>query len=678
MWGPVHKGPVTCLAHLAQQTRGMEKMTHRKLSVLGALLVALPGWAATYTVTTDADTGIGSLRYCIERANATGLGDLITFQQAMVIQPTAPLPPLTGPGDTINGDLNDDGHPDVILDGSKLSGGDGLQIAQGASSAGEAPADLLLSPLSHLPIFIGTGIAGLAIMRFPGSGICIMGRGGNSVRGCYIGVTLFGDGARPNNLFGILVYTDGNTIGGTSAKDRNLICSTRTLSGIASAGVVLSSCDNSRVLGNYFGLDWSGLYGIGEGDWHIAVQYGHNNRIGGTETGARNLFGGDYDGLRIYGTSGAMVQGNWFGLGSNGNKAIRMRTHVLVMSGSTQTLVGGPSASARNVFGAGDEGVEIANAGTAGNTVQGNYFGSNAAGTVRRTLQAGVRIRAGAGAQTIGNGNRFTLSGSAPAVSIAGCGANTTVKGNRFGVLGNGTTVGTRVGVSISGVRVFVTGNVFAKNAIGVRTTNATANARIFRNTFRQCGRGVWVKAGLCMMGNLANSATNDDGGNRFLQTNTWHIYNSTEAGLRAEGNDFGTTSRAAINAKIFDAQDDPDKGRVDFIPLIGGVIPTGDIAVAGLTLTCAAAVPTAGGAEIAFTLSAPATVTAFVRNLAGRPVRRLVSERVSGPGLNSLIWDARSDSGLPAPNGAYLVEVTARAEDGSLARALAQTRLRR
>jgi hypothetical protein len=654
-------------------------MTYRKLSVLGALLLALPGWAATYMVTTDADTGDGSLRFAIEGANTTGIGDLITFQQAMVIQPTTPLPPLTGLGDTINGDINDDGYPEVILDGGKVSAGDGLQIAQAASSAGEASAGPLLSALPRRPIIsLGTRIIGLAIMRFPGSGICIMGRGGNSVRSCYIGVTLFGDGARPNNLFGIIVYTDSNTIGGTSAKDRNLICCKRTLSGISSEGVILSSCDNNRVLGNYFGLDWSGLYGIGEGDWHIGVQYGHNNRIGGTETGARNLFGGDYDGLRIYGTNGTTIQGNWFGLGSNGNKAIRMRTQVLIMSGSTQTLVGGPTASARNVFGAGDEAVQVANAGTAGNTVQGNYLGSNAAGTTRRTLNAGVRIRAGAGTQTIGNGNRFTLAGSAPAVSIAGGGADTTVKGNWFGVLGNGTTVGTRAGVSISGVRAFVTGNVFAKNAIGVRTTNATANGRIFRNTFRQCGRGIWVQAGLCMMGNLANSATNDDGGNRFRSSNTWHIYNSTESGLRAEGNDFGTTSRAAIDAKIFDAQDDPNKGRVDFIPLKGRVIPTGDAGPAGLTLTHAAAVPTAAGAEIVFTLSAPAEVTASVRNLAGRPVRRLVTERASSSGLNSLIWNARSDSGLPAPNGVYLLEVTARAEDGSLARVLAQIRLRR
>ena len=654
-------------------------MTRRTIAVLSALVASAQVMAATYTVTTDADSGVGSLRYCIEQANSTGWGDVITFQQAMVIEPATPLPALTGIGDTITGDLNDDGHPEVILNGENVTEGSGLEIgpADSGASAGAASLPLVDFPSPVLPV--GTKIIGLAIMQFPENGIWIYGRNGNSVRSCYIGVTLFGDGARPNNWLGVLVQSDNNTIGGTAAKHRNLICCKQTPSGISSVGVHIRSGDNNRVLGNRFGLDWSGLYGIGHGDWHLDVTYGHNNRIGGPEPGARNLFGGDYDGLRLYGTGAATVQGNWFGVGSNGRKGIPMRTHVLVMNGSTQCLIGGPDAESRNVFGAGEEGVHIADPGTADNTVRGNLFGSKADGTGRLTLKAGVRIDSGAGAQTIGNGNRFTLAGSTkPAVLLDGWGADTRVRGNSFGVLGDGTTVGTPAGVSIRDVRTFVTGNVFADTPFGVRTTSVASNARVFRNVFRQCTKAVWVQAGLCMMGNLGNSATDDDGGNRFRSSNTWHIYNSTESGLRAEGNDFGTTVRSAIDAKVYDELDDPNKGRVDFVPLAGGVTPTGEADGRALAIVGVAAVPTERGAQVTFALSARARVTAEVVNLAGRPVRRLSFDGPCQAGTNVLLWNLQTNDGLVAPHGTYLIRVTAQASDGTQTAAITQVRVGR
>ena len=46
--------------------------------------------------------------------------------------------------------------------------------------------------------------------------------------------------------------------------------------------------------------------------------------------------------------------------------------------------------------------------------------------------------------------------------------------------------------------------------------------------------------------------------------------------------------------------------------------------------------------------------------------------------GANTLLWNARSDQGLAAPSGAYLVEVVARDDDGSEARAVTQLRISR
>ena len=89
-------------------------------------------------------------------------------------------------------------------------------------------------------------------------------------------------------------------------------------------------------------------------------------------------------------------------------------------------------------------------------------------------------------------------------------------------------------------------------------------------------------------------------------------------------------------------------------------------------------AVPTPAGAQVTFSLSAPASVQAHVLNIAGRPVKTLCMARECPFGANTLLWNAKSDRGLTAPNGTYLVEVTARTDDGTEARALAQLRLAR
>jgi len=89
------------------------------------------------------------------------------------------------------------------------------------------------------------------------------------------------------------------------------------------------------------------------------------------------------------------------------------------------------------------------------------------------------------------------------------------------------------------------------------------------------------------------------------------------------------------------------------------------------VVLTGLAALPTAKGTQITFRLSSSAEVQARVLNIAGRPVRALCRAQDCERGANTLLWNAQSDSGLPVPNGTYLVEVTAKAEDGTQARAV-------
>jgi len=90
------------------------------------------------------------------------------------------------------------------------------------------------------------------------------------------------------------------------------------------------------------------------------------------------------------------------------------------------------------------------------------------------------------------------------------------------------------------------------------------------------------------------------------------------------------------------------------------------------------AAVPAAGGAQITFTLSAPATVEVRALNIAGRPVRTVTPGRTCDAGANRLLWSGLSDRGLRVPDGAYLIEVRARSGSGEQSRALSRVQLTR
>jgi hypothetical protein len=95
---------------------------------------------ATWTATNNANTGVGSLRAAIASAQN---GDIVTFSSSMTVQLTSEL--LINKNITVDGDLNNDGAADVILDGQyrtrviEVSSGsivtlDGLVITRGLVS----------------------------------------------------------------------------------------------------------------------------------------------------------------------------------------------------------------------------------------------------------------------------------------------------------------------------------------------------------------------------------------------------------------------------------------------------------------------------------------------------------------------------------------------------------------
>ena len=94
--------------------------------------------------------------------------------------------------------------------------------------------------------------------------------------------------------------------------------------------------------------------------------------------------------------------------------------------------------------------------------------------------------------------------------------------------------------------------------------------------------------------------------------------------------------------------------------------------------VTAAAAMQTAQGAQLTFTLSSDANVNVELLNIAGRVVARVCTDGPATAGTNTLLWDGRGQGGTRVPGGRYLVRITAHDRAGQQSQALAPLVLRR
>ena len=122
----------------------------------------------------------------------------------------------------------------------------------------------------------------------------------------------------------------------------------------------------------------------------VFIESSSNNSIGGTSAGAGNVISGNstaggYHGIALSSASGNTVQGNFIGTNATGTAALGNGGNGIVLAGlngpSNNNIIGGTTASARNIISASaGDGIRIANGN--GNTVQGNYIGTDVTGTM--------------------------------------------------------------------------------------------------------------------------------------------------------------------------------------------------------------------------------------------------------------------------------------------------------
>lgn len=317
----------------------------------------LPSLITVYDSAGDDDAG--TLAWAIAQSNenpspSIAQPNIIVFTQAMDIELTQPLPPITAPviidgysaGGTVNDSQNsDDATISVQVDGSQINsslypGAEGFTI--------EA---------------YNCTIDGLSITGFAGSGIDIEPPSGSPPTSGAIGATIWGnwigvapDGSADGDMgAGVIVADANNVIGGTLPGGRNLIENS------GDAGVVLCG---TVATGNLVEGDF-----ITNNDGDGVLALSANNVIGqpiGTLTaGAGDVISGNLlNGVCVRGPSaqGNIIANDEIGTTAAGDGEEPNGGDGVLIEDSPGNVVGGTTSNALNVIAANlGEGVMIEN-----------------------------------------------------------------------------------------------------------------------------------------------------------------------------------------------------------------------------------------------------------------------------------------------------------------------------
>ena len=402
-----------------------------------------------------------TLRAAIMQANVNPGTDTIAFAIGagpQTITPASSLPAVTQP---------------AIIDGTTQPGFAGTPIIELNGTAAGASSGLVITAGNST-------VRGLVINRFgpavPGieAGIQLTNGGNNVVEGNLIGTDITGTIDRGNTGNGIYVSSSNNVIGGTTAAQRNII------SGNGKPGIIitalLAAANTNTVQGNYIGTDITGTAALGNDNVGVLIRDGVGNTVGGTAgvspdacwgacniiSATKRIYTTDGYGIVIHrdvGTAtGNIIQGNYIGTDITGTAAFGNVADGVRIDGAAGNTIGGDTPEKRNIIAnSGGDGIDLRVAvGTmsAGNTVQGNYIGTDITGTLARANgENGIYIN-----NTPGN----TIGGSSAARNI---------------ISGNGGA-----GVKIAGANA--TGNTLQSNYIGLRPNGATALKNLSHGVF--------------------------------------------------------------------------------------------------------------------------------------------------------------------------------------------------
>lgn len=290
----------------------MPPFLRRVAAALFGACVAPVATAATYTVTTSADSGAGSLRAAIEAANAASDPDTIAFaipgSGVHEIAVSSSLPGIRYP-------VVVDGYTQPGSSVSTAAIGSNAQIRIALVGTGSAS----VRSLVLLANATGSAIRGLAINRFGGYQLSAIADG-CEITGNFIGTDAGGTvgyPSSPGTRLGISVSGNGCRIGGATRASRNVIA------GNSHVGIYVGGSD-VEVQGNLIGTDRTGVVALGNtcgisiGVTGPGAPVTRNALIGGHNAGVltpRNVISGNTRcGIEVVSGEGHVIEGNLIGL----------------------------------------------------------------------------------------------------------------------------------------------------------------------------------------------------------------------------------------------------------------------------------------------------------------------------------------------------------------------------
>lgn len=269
-----------------------------------------------------------------------------------------------------------------------------------------------------------------------------------------------------------LIEINGASTGGHGF----IIKATSVVKGLAignfSSGVALwfRDCDNNVIQGNYIGVDATGTTARGNSRG-LLLSNSSNNLIGGVTAAARNVISGNnFSGIELGGSSN-VIQGNFIGTNAAGTAAINELGGTGIDISSSpfiNNIIGGTEPGAGNLISGNGNGIRTNAPGT---IIQGNLIGTDVTGT--KALPNAGGIDADANNVTIGGltaAARNIISANALGVRLGGEG--TTLQGNYIGTDITGTlALGNDTGV-VAGGNALIGGTVpEARNIISASTS---------------------------------------------------------------------------------------------------------------------------------------------------------------------------------------------------------------
>ncbi|MDH5585325.1 MAG: FG-GAP-like repeat-containing protein, partial [Nitrospirota bacterium] len=339
----------------------------------------------------------------------------------------------------------------------------------------------------------------------------------NAVHGNYIGTNPAGTAALANGT-GVVLDNGATdvTIGGANATPGgNCTGACNVISGNGTGISLLNNntgANGNFVQGNYIGLNAAGTGAVPNTDG-VFITGVFGNMIGGDNAlpgtgcgGACNIISGNgNNGVFITGSAtGNFVAGNVIGLNAVGVPLGNIDNGVeIVGANATNNLIGRTTPARRNVISANGDGVQLTNGGLSGNSIVGNFIGTDLAGNnPLGNTNDGIRLE-GSGNNRIGGtvgktpgvvsctGECNVISGNLQGINIVSAGtftadnnqivgnfvgtnvAGDTAVPNNFGIVMNNAPTGTMVGGTTPEATNVISGNL--NNGITI-TQNASVN----------------------------------------------------------------------------------------------------------------------------------------------------------------------------------------------------------